>query len=165
MLKGYTWLVIFSIYKPHSSSTLFYNQLIHLISQNSTFFISYQLCRIMYDNIIVDLLKPHTSLLSWELSSSSSSSNEELFRRQIELLHEYNKIMIKMGKTEEKEQDATSSRRRRGSKRGRIDKQKSHEHKLGEVSLNRDCFGDNPRFKGISFRRRFCMSEGVYQRI
>ncbi|KAF6168561.1 hypothetical protein GIB67_005173 [Kingdonia uniflora] len=52
--------------------------------------------------------------------------DEELFRRQVELLHEYGKMMIEMGEAEEKEQEATSSRR---------------------------------RFKGISFRRRFRMSE------
>ncbi|KAF6134224.1 hypothetical protein GIB67_010023 [Kingdonia uniflora] len=80
-------------------------------------------------------------------------------------MHEYSKIMIKMGEAEEKEQETTSSRRRGGTKNRWIDKRKSHEHKLGEVSLNRDYFSDNPRFKGISFRRRFRMSEGVYQRI
>ncbi|KAF6143882.1 hypothetical protein GIB67_001676 [Kingdonia uniflora] len=64
-----------------------------------------------------------------------------------------------MGETEEKEQEATSSQRRGGSKRGRIDKRKSCEHKLREDNLNRDYFGDNPRFRGISFRRRFPMSE------
>ncbi|KAF6158230.1 hypothetical protein GIB67_015024, partial [Kingdonia uniflora] len=119
----------------------------------------------MSDEIITDLLRPGTSLSSSESLSSSSSSDEELFRRQVELLHEYGKMMIEMGETEEKEQEATSSRRQGGSKRGRIDKRKSRENKLWEVSLNRDYFGDNPRFKGISFRRRFRMSEDVYQRI
>ncbi|KAF6174232.1 hypothetical protein GIB67_033764 [Kingdonia uniflora] len=62
----------------------------------------------MSDKIIVDLLRPDTSLSSWELLSS----DEELFRRQVELLHEYDKIIIEMREAEEKEQDATSSRRR-----------------------------------------------------
>ncbi|KAF6166431.1 hypothetical protein GIB67_034982 [Kingdonia uniflora] len=106
--------------------------------------------------------RPETLLSSLESSSSLSSSDEQLFRRQVELLHEYGKMMIEMGEAEEKEQEATSSWRRGGSKRGRIDKRKSREHKLGEDSLNRDYFDDNPRFKGISFRRRFRMSEGVY---
>ncbi|KAF6169671.1 hypothetical protein GIB67_004063 [Kingdonia uniflora] len=105
----------------------------------------------MSEKIIADLLKPDTSLSSWKLSSSSSSGDKELFRRQIELMHEYSKIMIEMGEAEEKEQEATSSRRRGGSKRGMIDKWKSHEHKLGEVSLNRDYFGDNPRFKVVMY--------------
>ncbi|KAF6159265.1 hypothetical protein GIB67_032036 [Kingdonia uniflora] len=65
------------------------------------------------------------------------------------------KILIEMGEAEEKEQEATSLLRRGGSKRRRIDKRKIREHKLGENSLNWDYFGDNPRFKGISFRRRF----------
>ncbi|KAF6169834.1 hypothetical protein GIB67_034226 [Kingdonia uniflora] len=65
-----------------------------------------------------------------------------------------------MREAEEKEQGATSSQRRGGSKRGMIDKWKGRDHKLGEFSLNRDYFGDNPRFAGIPFRRRFRMSEG-----
>ncbi|KAF6148994.1 hypothetical protein GIB67_009613 [Kingdonia uniflora] len=116
----------------------------------------------MFNEIIADLLRPEISLSSWESSSLSSSSDEELFRLQVELLHEYGKMMIEMGEVEEKEQEATSSRRRGGSKRGWIDKWKSREHKLGEDSLNRDYFGDNPRFKCISFCRRFRMSEAKY---
>ncbi|KAF6148428.1 hypothetical protein GIB67_038783 [Kingdonia uniflora] len=115
------------------------------------------------EEVVVNLThvaEPETSLSSSESSSSSSSSDKELFRRQIELLHEYGKMMIEMREAKEKEQEATSSRTRGGSQRGRIDKRKSREHKLGKDNLNRDYFSDNPRFKGISFRRRFRMSEG-----
>ncbi|KAF6148678.1 hypothetical protein GIB67_042637 [Kingdonia uniflora] len=46
--------------------------------------------------------RPETSLSSSESSSSLSSSDEELFQPQIELLHEYGKMMIEMGEAEEK---------------------------------------------------------------
>ncbi|KAF6176094.1 hypothetical protein GIB67_000188 [Kingdonia uniflora] len=99
------------------------------------------------------------SLSSLSSSSSSSSRSEELFQRQIEMMYEYSKVMIEMGEAEEKEQKVTSSRRRGGSKMGRIDKRKGRNHKLGEFSRNRNYFGANPVCTGILFRRRFCMSE------
>ncbi|KAF6140413.1 hypothetical protein GIB67_013182 [Kingdonia uniflora] len=102
------------------------------------------------------------SLLSLSSSSSSSSGSEELFRYQIKMMHKYSKVMIEMGETEEKEQEATSSRRRGGSKMGKIDKRKGCDHKLGEFSLNRDYFGTNPVYAGIPFHRRFRMSEDCF---
>ncbi|KAF6143741.1 hypothetical protein GIB67_041245 [Kingdonia uniflora] len=93
-------------------------------------------------------------------SLSSSSGSEELFRCQIMMIYEYNKVLMKMGEWEEKEQEVTSSRRR-SSKMRRIDKRKSRDHKLGEFSLNWDYFGANPVFKAIPFRRRFRMSEEI----
>ncbi|KAF6139654.1 hypothetical protein GIB67_033658 [Kingdonia uniflora] len=38
-----------------------------------------------------------------------------------------------MGEAEEKEQEATSSQRRRGSKMGKIDKRKGRNHKMGRI--------------------------------